>query len=282
MTVAHYPPGVTWGPRVMTDFEVVWVLSGSATWSVRPPGEDVTQRLRLRPGTLAVSRPGVEESYAWDRRRHSTHAFVHFTVDRPEQLAPLDRWPLTTSLKANPVLAGLCDHLVRLADLTTSEAQARSEELLALLVGLVVSGPLPERGSDITSPVVAAAMEAVRRRWQAQGPAIVPVGEIAADVGVSSGHLAREFRGQFRTGVSGALELVRLASAAITLQRTNLTLAEVASATGFADAYHLSHRFSSAYGEPPGRFRRRPGADPLAPVERAGLEVVWSATLGSG
>jgi AraC family transcriptional regulator len=101
-------------------------------------------------------------------------------------------------------------------------------------------------------------------------------------VGVSSGHLSREFHKQFRTGIAGALEIVRLASAAITLQRTNLNLAEVADATGFADAYHFSHRFSSAYGEPPGRFRRRLDADPLEPLERAGLGPVWSATLGAG
>ena len=68
------------------------------------------------------------------------------------------------------------------------------------------------------------------------------------------------------------LELVRLSRAAVLLQRSNASLAEVADATGFANAYHLSRRFRAAYGVPPGRFRRTlPGADPLGPVREAGL-----------
>ena len=66
----------------------------------------------------------------------------------------------------------------------------------------------------------------------------------------------------------------------MTLQRTNLTLDQVGRAAGYADAYHFSRRFSGAYGLPPGRFRRQPDADPMGPVERAGLGLLWGATLG--
>lgn len=281
VTVAHYPPGVTWGPRVMTDVELVWILSGSATWVVTPPGGSRTS-VHLRPGTLALSRPGIEESYSWDPARHSSHAFVHLTIDRPEVLAPWDEWPLTRSLHDHPVLAGLCDHLLLLADLSTADAEVRTTELLTLLVDLAVRGPLPTRGTSVHSPVVAAALEVVRARWAAEGPAILAVGDLAATVGVSATHLSREFHRQFRTGIAGALELVRLSSAALTLQRTNMTLHEVARSCGFADAYHLSRRFSRAYGLPPGRFRRTADADPLRPLVDAGLGPVWGATLGSG
>ncbi len=281
VTVAHYPPGVAWGPRLTTDVELVWVLSGSATWTVRPPGRE-RQAVPLAPGSLAVSRPGCEESYAWDPARHVTHAFVHLEVDGPERLAPLDTWPLVVSLKEHAVLAGLCDHLLALADLRTARAAGRTTQLLALLLDLAVAGPLPTRGSALRSPVVVAALEAVRVRWADGGPSILAVGDVAAAVGVSTTHLGREFRAQFRGGLAGALELVRLASAAVTLQRTNLTLEEVAAACGFADAYHLSRRFTPVYGVPPGRFRRVAGGDPFQPIERAGLGPVWAATLGAG
>ena len=279
VTVAHYPPGATWGPRELADFELVWILSGSATWTVEPPGGE-PHDVVLVPGSLALSRPGVVESYAWDLQRHSAHAFVHLEIQDPALLAPLATWPLTQSLKEHPVLAGLCDHLVALAQLRESAADIRSRELLALLVDLVVTGPLPPRGSAIRAPVVAAALEAVRTRWAAHGLTILSVGEVAAAVGVSAGHLGREFHAQFHTGIAGALELVRLGSAAVTLQRTNMTLDQVGRAAGYADAYHFSRRFSRAYGVPPGRYRRRPDADPMSPVERAGLEPVWVATLG--
>ena len=75
VNTAHYPPGATWGPRVLADFELVWILTGSATWTVQLPGEK-RHDLLLLPGSLALSRPDVVESYAWDPHRHSAHAFV--------------------------------------------------------------------------------------------------------------------------------------------------------------------------------------------------------------
>jgi transcriptional regulator GlxA family with amidase domain len=81
--------------------------------------------------------------------------------------------------------------------------------------------------------------------------------------------------------MAGALELARLASAAMALQRTTMTLEQVAASTGFSDGYHLSRRFSRAYGVAPGRFRRLgPEQDPLGPLRHADLLAVWTETLG--
>jgi transcriptional regulator GlxA family with amidase domain len=56
------------------------------------------------------------------------------------------------------------------------------------------------------------------------------------------------------------------------LQRSNASLGEVAAGCGFANAYHLSRRFRTAYGVPPGAYRRdAAGSDPMAPVRSAGL-----------
>ena len=48
-------------------------------------------------------------------------------------------------------------------------------------------------------------------------------------------------------------------------------LAEVARQTGFANAYHLSRRFSLTYQTPPGAYRRDGSGDPYAPLDAAGL-----------
>jgi AraC-like DNA-binding protein len=282
VSVAHYPPGIAWGPRVLADHELVWLLSGSAVWTVSGSGMG-SGELVLQPGTIALSRPGLAESYVWDDHRHSTHAFVHFDLGPAAmlRLGPADTWPLVREGSSHPVLAGLCDHLVALAGADDPAAEMRSVELLNLLVDLFVNGPLPERRTPVGSSVVAAALAHVRDRWAEHGLVIVSVGELAGAAGVSAGHLSREFHAQFHIGPAAALELVRLSSAAMTLQRTHLTLDEVGRAAGFADAYHFSRRFSRAYGEPPGRFRRAGLGHPLAPVHRAGLGLVWAGTLGS-
>ena len=82
-------------------------------------------------------------------------------------------------------------------------------------------------------------------------------------------------RQNYGCGPAHALELVRLSRAAMIVQRSNATLAEIARASGFANPYHLSRRFRAAYGVPPGRYRRdQPTADPQAPVRDAGLHQV--------
>jgi hypothetical protein len=30
--LAYYPPGASYGPRTLTDFELVWLRTGSAQW----------------------------------------------------------------------------------------------------------------------------------------------------------------------------------------------------------------------------------------------------------
>jgi AraC-like DNA-binding protein len=286
VSVAHYPPGVAWGPRTTTDFELVWMLSGSATWAVELPAEGArpggAQVLTLCPGDVALSRPGLLESYSWDPLRHSTHAWVHFQLTAPEVVwRPMATWPLLRPARDHTVLGALCDYLLDLAGADTAEARARSTDVLALVVDLFITGPFPTQASSITSPVVRAGLDYVRSRWEATGPDIVPLAEVAGHVGVSAGHLSREFHRRFRTGMAGALELARLASAAMALQRTTMTLEQVAASTGFSDGYHLSRRFSRAYGVAPGRFRRLgPEQDPLGPLRHADLLAVWTETLG--
>jgi transcriptional regulator GlxA family with amidase domain len=108
--------------------------------------------------------------------------------------------------------------------------------------------------------------------WERSGPRIVSVQELAAAANQSAGHLHRLFREQYGCGPAYALDLIRLARAATALQRTNATIREIASDCGYSNPYHFSRRFSLAYGDPPGTFRRRRQlSDPLAPVRAAGL-----------
>jgi len=69
-----------------------------------------------------------------------------------------------------------------------------------------------------------------------------------------------------------AFELLRLARAATLLSQSDLPVAAIARACGFADPGHFSHRFRKTYGAPPGRYRSSTTApDPSAPLSTAGL-----------
>lgn len=271
MQTVTYQPGATFGPRRLADHEFVWLLGGSAHWTLRADAGGAPQEILLVPGQLLLAPAGVIDCYQWDLHQPSRHAWIHFEVVEPAGLDGTATWPLVRSLTAVPLLGALCDHLLALAGRQSPSARQRSSQLLALLLDLFVAEPSPAPAAQLP-PHLQAALGEVRRIWRDEGVRIVEVDELAAAAGVSGGHLFRLFRQHYGCGPAHALELVRLARAAAMLQRSNATLDEVAAGCGFANAYHLSRRFRTSYAVPPGRYRRSgPTADPLGPVRSAGL-----------
>ena len=150
--VADYAPGADFGPRELRDFEFVWMLRGSAIWTVREGPSGPPEDFALRPGTLALARAGAIDSYHWDDGMSSTHAYVHFGMEL-DRLGPTAGWPATRSMTASPVLGGICDYLLQLATTPSQRARERSDQLLGLLLDLFLNGPLadPEPSSTSTS-----------------------------------------------------------------------------------------------------------------------------------
>jgi len=279
--VAQYPPAASFGPRLLREYEFVWLLDGSAVWTARSPGHDARTppdlQASLQPNLLLLAPAGIVDSYHWDDRVPSRHAWAHFRVEDHGRLGPATGWPLTRNMAGSPILAGICSYLLELAASDASESRTRTQELLGVLLELFVNGPL-DGPRPIGTKYIQTAVAAVRGIWQRDGVRIVEADELAAAAGVSSGHLFRIFRAEYGCGPSRALELVRLARAAVALQRSNASLGESAGMCGFANPYHFSRRFSAAYGLPPGAFRRGDlAADPLGPLRAAGLLRVGHA-----
>jgi AraC-like DNA-binding protein len=273
--LADYPAGALFGPRRLDDYEFVWLLRGSAIWSLyeldRSGRVIASDSHVLLPDTLALAKAEDIDSYHWDDNQQSTHAYVHFRLTHTGGLGPQSTWPTTRSLSASPVLAGVCSYLLELSAQESAAARSRSDQLIGLLLDLFVTGPF-ENPQPTVHPYVAAVQHYARGAWQADGPRLMTAEELAAAVSVSAGHLFRVFRNAYGCGPARALELVRLARSAVALQRSNASLAEIAHRGGFANAYHFSRRFALTYGRPPGAYRALgPVPDPLEPVRRAGL-----------
>lgn len=282
--VADYPVGATFGPRTLHDYEFVWILRGSALWTVREqdsgPSGPFIARQRLRPGMIALARAGTVDSYRWDPDRVSTHAYVHFEVTDPAGLPPEPEWPSVRSMAQPTMLDGLSAYLLALAGDGSTTARRRSDDLVRLLLDVFVTGPLPESGERWSEPVTMM-VEHVRRIWERDGFRIIAVDELEAAANISAGHVFRLFREQFGSSPARALETVRLSKAAVALQRSNASIAEVAALVGYANPYHFSRRFSQTYGVPPGTFRRtQPDTDPLWPVRDADLLALAHAVSG--
>jgi AraC family transcriptional regulator len=278
--LADYPPGAEFGPRVLPSFEFVWLLTGSARWQWTRTGGERGDTL-LRPGTLALSTPGIRDRYVWDPDRSTRHAYLHFHLDGdPADLPAYARWPLTRELAETPVLAGLTDYLLDLAAIDTETARRRTADVVGLLLTIFVAGPLRTAPVNL-GPHLTAVVDHVRQVW-ADGMRIVTVSELCTATDLSAGHLHRLFRDRFGCGPARALELIRLARSAVALQRSNRTLTEIAELVGFSNPYHFSRRFTAVYRTPPGAYRRRLDADdPYRPVRHAGLLPMSHRLLGS-
>ncbi|GAA1487989.1 helix-turn-helix transcriptional regulator [Brachybacterium sacelli] len=271
--LADYPAGASYGPRRLPDFELVWLVTGSARLTLEPgPARADAYGCTLLPGDLAITRPGDRDHYAWDPRVPSRHAYLHFTVDALGHLPDPMTWPPMRSFSDFPVLESLCDYLLALAGDDGASARQRSSQVLHWLVDLYVTGPLPNDPMAGLPTSVGEALERVREIWTREGLRLIHVGELADDAHVSAAHLHRVFKASLGTGPARCLELVRLWQAATALQRSSATVSDVGALCGYPDRFHFSRRFRHLYAMSPREARFENGAlDPAGPLRRAGL-----------
>ncbi|GAA5179294.1 hypothetical protein GCM10023322_08860 [Rugosimonospora acidiphila] len=267
--VAHYPPGATLGPRVLPCFEFVWMLRGQASHEY--DDDSGRHAHTIAPGQLLLSRPTAREHYAWDRDRGCVHAYVTFYLDDPGPLDAPGGWPTVRQLSTADPMAALCRYLLWLGGTDAPRAPARIDEVLGWLLDLFVDGPVTDLDDAPLPEHILRLADHVRAVWTTDGTRALRLDELASAARVSAGHLTRMFRQRFGPGPVGAVELIRLARAAILLQRSNLNIGEVSDACGFANPFHFSRRFRAAYGVAPRGYRADRLRDPLDPVRRSGL-----------
>jgi AraC family transcriptional regulator len=277
--VAVYPPGATFGPRRLEDFEFVWLLQGTAEWRYE------LGSIPLGPNSLLLGRPGITDSFIWDRTRPTRHAYLHFAlIGQPGQLPDPARWPLVRTLPDDDPLRPLLRYLLGLGEHRSGTHQQTTQEVLRLLLTLFVQGPLPDHDQQRLPPHLDTLVAFVRRAWSPPAPTRpLSLQDLAAGACLSAGYLSRVFRRHYGIGPVAAFELLRLARAATLLVRSNLSVAAVAHDCGFANPYHFSRRFHRRYGQPPGRYRHAASRlQPAEPLAQAGLlalsDRIWRTT----
>lgn len=78
---------------------------------------------------------------------------------------------------------------------------------------------------------------------------------IAHEVGVHSVHLSREFRRHYHSSVGEYIRKLRIEYACKEMSNPDISLAEIASAAGFADQSHFARTFKRLVGVTPAVFR---------------------------
>ncbi len=248
-----YPPGATFGPRRLDDFEFVWIVEGRAVAHYNG------QRIEAPENTVLLPRPGMIDRYEWDTRRRTVHAFFHFNFTVPSRgWPPLRQWPLSRLMPQDDILRPLFRFAL---NASTMSAPARSilvRPSVELMLRCFVSGKLTtatETAADLPPPVEKA-LEAIRAIAFQQPPRPVTLADLARTAHVTPEHLCRLFRKHLDCGPLECARLARLQSAATLLDRTNMAVKEIAAAVGFISPYHFSRAFRAAYQLPPKEYRR--------------------------
>ncbi len=252
--IATYPPGTTFGPRVLTDFELVWLLEGDAVWEVN--GREIA----VAAGSVMLGRPGMRDGFRWDARRRTRHGFIHFALEPASAyLAQVDGWPLHHQPAPDTVLPALLRQVAALiADGRPEVAELTQSALRHTLLTFLAGEPGRELDhAPEEHPVMQAVHAHLRELWQESELPPITLGDLARVAGVSKVHLTRVFQREVGVAPIEAVRLLRLERGAALLARTNLQVGVIARICGFPNPFHFTKAFRAIYASSPRQVRER-------------------------
>lgn len=257
-----YPPGASYGPRRMREYEFVWIIDGDVEYRW---GELVTA---TPAPSLVLCRPEAVDFFRFDPDLRTQYAYFHFDVlSYPNDWPPMDEWPLARPLGDGDILPPLIRHLLAWAD----RGNARQVELTMLhiltayVTGQTASGELPRQ---LLPEAVERAYTYIHERLDSDPAARLDLGELARVAGVNREYLCRLFKASTGRSPVETARLARLDRAALLLSRSNYSVSEIAALYGYSSPFHFSQRFKTEFGQSPRDLRAGLEAGATPPASR--------------
>jgi AraC family transcriptional regulator len=251
--------------RVTRESETVYERPGHHTLSCYLDGGYRTERQKM-PGIYgAPSRlcalPGDHESRWWVRgHMHFMHLYFlpeHFTR---RAVRELDQEPRELTLAdrtyfEDDKIALLCQSLAN-EDWGNADGLLRSNETAHEVLSLLLRSQGVRRpGATLKGGLSIATRRRLRDYIDAHLGEPITLGALANVACLSEYHLARMFRTSFGQPPHAWIAAQRLERARLLLRTSDLPLAQIAAACGYANASHFSHRFRDGYGVAPNAWR---------------------------
>jgi AraC-like DNA-binding protein len=266
--VATYPPGATFGPRAMHDYEFVWLIEGDALYSWND------QVVEAPEGAVVLCRPRGTDCFQWDKQRRTRHAFFHFQISRTPRAWPAAReWPLARAPSEGDVLRPMFRYLLTWLGRGGDAALCRlSVEymLRAFVLGQFQTHELP---SEALPEPVDRAMAYIRKVLEDDPSSAIAFEDLVDAACVTGPHLCRLFKKTTGRTPAETVRLARLDRAAGLVARSNYSVKQIADICGFATPFHFSRLFKGAYGVSPAKLRGLIEAGQTPPVPK--LSRTW-------
>ena len=248
-SIAVYPPGATFGPRALVDYEFVWMIEGNAQYVFDG------QIVPAPEGSFVLCKPGVTDAFIWDPRRRTRHGYCHFTIDSvPSALPDPSEWPILRTTGEVRVLESVFQYLLSVG---LSKDPIRLETAISLLVVAFVT---TEEANTLTERVLPDSVERVlgyiKDRLDIESDAKITLSEMATVALCTKEHLCRVFGDALGLTPAECVRLSRLDRSATMLARSNFSISEISSLYGFSNPSHFTKRFEEEYGASPADFRK--------------------------
>lgn len=279
-----YPPGSLFGPRTMSEFELVWILEGGAEYRWKPasrpgPLEETTPHV-LESDGFGLCRPSTLDAFRWNPERGVRHAYVHFQLpNHPADWPELADWPTTRSGDATELLRPLFKNLLKLsqalerADLA-SDTRASLERRMSLTLShllheFVLGTSLPPLREAARWPErVQGMLRLIQVHLDRDPQNPISISDLAEQLNLTPAHLSRLVRNSTGHTPQTCLRLARLDRSLSLLAQTNFSIAQVSERCGFAHPFHFSRCFKDAFGQSPKALRQALERGDALPVPR--------------
>ena len=258
--VTLYQPGEVLDgrfPRLMKDFEGVLIIEG------HPVFETQYGKCSLKPGSIVLSRPGLNETCRWDANNQTHHAYFHFSIEEiPVDWPDPADWPYCQTHPL-PVLEEMFHYIVDQAtqqvDWPAQNRPGASENrLLENFLDIFLS-PLQTAEAPLLpefSEPVRRAVKYIRERFEDAVFKPVTLKDLSSAANVSSTHLCRVFNKELSLSPMRVCRLMQFQLSISMLARSNRTIQEIATRCGFPDQFYFSRSFTRTFGRSPSQLRR--------------------------
>ena len=240
-------PAWSWTPKLV-DFDLWFTLAG------RGRARLGDRHVDLRPGLMAVLRPGDTGTFTHDPSHPLTVAFCHFDFGDPATPPPDELLPSRFVTLATPaVQAEQMRTLIRLADDPHPLVAVERAGLLASVLVEIYRQDAAAHGHPVSAidPRINRVISRVRAR-PGQRLTLATAGELA---GLSPARLSRLFRAHVGVSFRDFCLNTRMERAGELLRESTMTIGEIARSLGYDEPHLFSRQVRAHWGISPSELR---------------------------
>ncbi|MEL6152067.1 MAG: AraC family transcriptional regulator [Chloroflexota bacterium] len=243
-----YPPGGTLGPRTQDNIQLVFLHRGTMAVAI-----DGDEYINARSGTVTLLLPSHREFFRFTPDANTEHSWLHVHCAIPPQgLLPYMQ-SLPRTLRFSTEMIALITRALRLqqSNLSTADMMLKAMALQMLWLYIGEAEQIGQKGSLQQNDLIEASLEYIQDHLSED----IRLKDIAHAVAVSENHLIRLFKQHMGTTPIDYLWKRRINHAIDLLQRTGLSIGQIAQASGFKTSYHFSRRIRESTGRTPTEIR---------------------------